>query len=113
MPLYLTRASYSPETWARLIENPEDRRTAARMELDAAGGTLHGLWYAFGRHDLYVLRELPDDVSMAAIAIKVAATGAVRDLETTHLLTVEETIEALQRAKTVKYRPPGSVEPGT
>src|ERR671919_335053 len=28
MPLYLTRFSYTPETWARLIGNPEDRRLA-------------------------------------------------------------------------------------
>ena len=108
MPLYLTRATYAPETWARLIDNPEDRRDAARRELEAVGGRLHGLWYAFGRHDLFVLRELPDDVSMAAIAIKVAASGAVRDIETTSLLTVEETIEALNRARAVAYRPPGA-----
>ena len=28
MPFYLTRFSYTPETWARLM-NPEDRRAAA------------------------------------------------------------------------------------
>src|SRR5205823_7455847 len=26
MPLYLSRFSYTPQTWARLIGNPEDRR---------------------------------------------------------------------------------------
>jgi hypothetical protein len=26
MPLYLSRFTYTPETWARLISNPEDRR---------------------------------------------------------------------------------------
>jgi hypothetical protein len=26
MPLYLSRFSYTPETWARLIGNPEDAR---------------------------------------------------------------------------------------
>ena len=24
MPMYLTRFSYTPETWARLVKNPED-----------------------------------------------------------------------------------------
>ena len=28
MPFYLTRFSYTPETWARLIKTPEDRRAA-------------------------------------------------------------------------------------
>lgn len=108
MPLYLSRATYAPETWAKLIEQPEDRRAAARRELEAVGGTLHGLWYAFGTHDLFVLREVPDDVAMAAIAIKVAASGAVRALDTIPLLTVEDTLAALERARDVAYRPPGS-----
>ena len=29
MAMYLTRFSYTPETWARLTKNPEDRRMAA------------------------------------------------------------------------------------
>src|SRR5688500_7463020 len=47
MPLYLTRFRYTPETWARLINNPEDRRTAAQQYIEAVGGKLHGFWYAF------------------------------------------------------------------
>ena len=53
MPLYLTRFSYTPETWARLIANPEDRRTAAQSYIESVGGTLLGFWYAFGTHDGY------------------------------------------------------------
>ena len=49
MPHYLTKFSYTPETWARLIGNPEDRRKAAQEYIESVGGTLHGFWYAFGR----------------------------------------------------------------
>jgi hypothetical protein len=42
MPLYLSRFSYTPETWARLIGNPEDRRTAAQSYIESVGGKLHG-----------------------------------------------------------------------
>ena len=38
MPLYLTRFSYTPETWARLAQKPEDRRDAASMYIEAVGG---------------------------------------------------------------------------
>ena len=31
MPFYLSRFSYTPETWARPINNPEDRREAAQL----------------------------------------------------------------------------------
>ena len=55
MPFYLTRFSYTPATWARLIKNPEDRRGAARQYIEAVGGTLQGFWYAFGEHDAFAL----------------------------------------------------------
>src|SRR6266566_2455802 len=64
MPLYLTRFSYTPATWAKLIKNPEDRRVAAKQYIEAVGGKLHGFWYAFGEHDGYTLWEAPDNVSM-------------------------------------------------
>jgi uncharacterized protein with GYD domain len=108
MALYLTKFSYTPETWARLIKNPEDRRKAATAYIEAVGGTLHGFWYAFGGHDGYTLWEAPDDVSMAAVAIALSSGGAISSLETTVLLTVEDTLEALGKAGQVQYRPPGT-----
>jgi uncharacterized protein with GYD domain len=108
MALYLTRFSYTPETWARLAENPEDRREAARSYIEAVGGTLHGFWYALGEYDGYNLWEAPDTVSMAAVAIAISGGGAISTFETTQLLTVEETLEALGKAKALGYRRPGA-----
>jgi uncharacterized protein with GYD domain len=108
MPLYLTRFSYTPETWARLIDNPEDRRTAAQTYIESVGGTLHGFWYAFGPHDGYNLWEAPDNVSVAAVVLAIGAGGALRSVETTVLMTVDETLDALRMAGQVRYRPPGA-----
>jgi uncharacterized protein with GYD domain len=108
MALYLTKFSYTPETWARLITRPEDRRAAATSYIESVGGKLHGFWYAFGSHDGYTLWEAPDNVSMAAVAIALSSGGAISSQETTVLLTVEETLEALGRASQVTYRPPGT-----
>ena len=108
MPLYLTKFSYTPETWARLIANPEDRRRAAQEYIESVGGRLHGFWYAFGPDDGYTLWEAPDNVSMAAVALALAGGGALRPLETTVLLTVEEALEALRKAEQVRYRAPGA-----
>ena len=108
MPLYLTRFSYTPETWARLIANPEDRRIAATEYIEAVGGKLHGFWYAFGEHDGYNLWEAPDNVSMAAVALAIGSGGALSSVETTVLMTIEETLEALQQAGSIRYRSPGS-----
>ena len=108
MPLYLSKFSYTPETWTRLVEKPEDRREAARSYIESVGGTLHGFWYAFGTHDGYNLWEAPDNVSMAAVALAISGGGALRSFETTVLMTVEETMDALQKAADVRYRPPGA-----
>jgi uncharacterized protein with GYD domain len=108
MPLYLSKFSYTPETWARMISNPEDRREAARSYIESVGGTLQGFWYAFGKHDGFALWEAPDNVSMAAVALAIGSGGALSSQETTILLTVDETIEALRKAADVQYRPPGA-----
>jgi uncharacterized protein with GYD domain len=108
MPLYLTRFSYTPETWARLIRNPEDRRTAAQSYIESVGGKLQGFWYAFGTHDGYTLWEAPDNVSMAAVALAISAGGALSSYETAVLLTVDETIDALRKAEQVQYQAPGA-----
>ena len=108
MPLYLSRFSYTPETWARLIANPEDRRQAAQAYIESVGGTLHGFWYAFGDHDGFNLWEAPDNVSMAAVALAISGGGALGSYETTVLLTVEEAMDAMRKAQDVGYRAPGA-----
>jgi len=108
MALYLSRFSYTPETWARLTGNPEDRRKAAQSYIESVGGKLHGFWYAFGAHDGYTLWEAPDNVSMAAVAVAISGGGALSSLETTVLLTVDETMDALRSAEQLNYRAPGA-----
>jgi len=108
MPLYLTKFSYTPATWGKLIGNPEDRREAAQAYIESVGGKLHGFWYAFGTHDGYNLWEAPDNVSMAAVALAITGGGALSSFETTVLLTVDDTIAALRKAGTIAYRAPGA-----
>jgi uncharacterized protein with GYD domain len=108
MPMYLTRFSYTPEAWARMIKNPEDRRAAAKQYIESVGGKLHGFWYAFGEYDGYNLWEAPDNVSVSAIVIAISAGGALKSCETTVLLTVEETLAALKKASSIAYRAPGT-----
>jgi uncharacterized protein with GYD domain len=106
MALYLTRFSQSAETWAKLIENPEDRRGPIGELAESIDGKLLGYWYAFGDGDGYTLFEAPDNVSIAAALATVAASGAVSNLSTTVLVSIEEMLEALGRAKSIKYQPP-------
>lgn len=106
MPTYMTAFSNTSESWAKLVNSPEDRRETLRPLIESLGGTLIGYWYAFGDVDGYLIYETPDDVTAASLLVQVAASGAVT-ASTTKLLTVEEMVDAMGRAGTVRYRPPG------
>jgi uncharacterized protein with GYD domain len=107
MPLYLTRFSYTPDAWTKLMQNPEDRRAAAKEYIESVGGKLHGFWYAFGDHDGYNLWEAPDNVSMAAVGIAISGGGALSSFQTTVLLCVEEALDAMRKASSIIYQRPG------
>jgi len=107
MSFYLMRFSYTPETWSKPIQNPEDRRDAAHAYIEQVGGTLHGFWYGFGEYDSYAIFEAPDNVSVTAASLDKKAGDALASVETTVLMTVEETLEALAKGKAIGYRRPG------
>jgi uncharacterized protein with GYD domain len=95
MAMYLAKFTHTHQAWVGLLANPEDRRETLAPFFHAAGGKLHGYWYAFGDADGYLLVELPDDIAAANKVIKAASSGAFASLATTKLLTVEEMLEAL------------------
>ena len=107
MPMFLTRFRYSPETWARLRQRPEDRTDAVRESMEAFGGKLHGFWYAIGEYDGIALWEAPSHVSVASSRIATMAAGAHLRLDTTVLLGVDEVLEALRQSSAIAYRAPG------
>ena len=107
MALYLVRFGYSSETWAALVQNPQDRRELLQSRMFAFGGRLHGFWYSLGEHDGYALTEFPDDVSVAAAHVAIEASGAFDHLDAVQLLTVEEMMVAMDRAGDVVYAKPG------
>jgi len=45
---------------------------------------------------------------MAAVALAITGGGALSSFETTVLLTVEETMDAMRKAEQIGYRPPGA-----
>jgi uncharacterized protein with GYD domain len=62
---------------------------------------------AFGEYDLVGLCDFPDNVSAAAFSISVAGKGAVKALHTTPLMSMDESVEAMKKASSSAYRPPG------
>ena len=105
MPLFLHQVSYTPEALARLIANPQDRSEAVRGPIEKLGGKIKDLYFAFGEHDALLITEMPDNVSAAAIALAFAAGGALRNCQTTALMSTAEAMDAMRKAASCGYKP--------
>jgi uncharacterized protein with GYD domain len=107
MPHYLIQAGYTPEAWKALLKQPENRQEAIRPVIEKLGGKIVNSWYAFGGDDIVAIVEMPDNVSAAALSLAEMAGGGLRSMKTTPLLELAEGLEAMKRAATSGYRPPG------
>ena len=105
MPKFLITAKYKPEGLKGLMkEGGTGRRKAVEQMAAGFGGRVESFYYAFGEADAYVVVDAPDNITAAAVALAVNASGAV-SLTTTPLMTPEEVDQATK--KSVTYRAPG------
>lgn len=107
MPAYLYQLAYTPESWATQVKNPQNRIEQVSPAVEALGGKILSAHYAFGKYDLIVLLEMPDNEAMAAFALAVAAGGAVKSARTTPLMAIDEGMRAMGKAGTSGYKPAG------
>jgi len=102
MPLFMYQAAYSSDSWAAQVKNPQNRvETVGRQLCEAGGGKFVGGWLSFGDYDLVLIADVPNNESMAAIAVAVAAGGKIRASKTTPLMTGAEGVAALRKADAV------------
>lgn len=105
MANYLFQLSYTPEAWAALVRNPQDRTKAVEGALAKLGGKIDRAWLAFGDYDVVGIMEMPDHIGAAAFSMAVAAGGACRSVRTTPLISFEEGVEAMKKAGECGYAP--------
>ena len=106
MGKYLFQASYTSEGLAGLVKEGGTGRKAALTEtIEGAGGAVESLYYAFGKNDLFITADLPDDTAATAVSLTIGSAGAL-SVSVTVLVTPEDVDEAIGRD--VPYRPPGA-----
>lgn len=106
MAKYMFRTKYTQTGLQGLLkEGGTGRRAALSQTIEGMGGALEGFYYALGDDDLILIAEVPDEATATAIALNVAAAGAL-EVSTTVLLS-PETIDAAVN-KSVPYRLPGA-----
>ena len=106
MKKYLIKGTYNADgTKGLMQEGGSGRKAAIEKMLSAMGGKVESFYYAFGKDDVILVVELSDDISAAAVGLRVNAAGLVR-ISMTVLLTPEDIDAACKQS--VSYRAPGA-----
>lgn len=106
MPRFLFEANYTPAGVKGVIKDGGSaRRDAIAKAVAALGGRVESFHFAFGAVDAYVIADLPDNATAAAMALAVGQSG-LASVRTIVLMTPEEVDGAVQ--KQVSYRGPGN-----
>jgi uncharacterized protein with GYD domain len=98
MAYYLFQASYQIDQIKSMVGNPQDRSESARKLIEGLGGKLHHIFFSFGEYDLVAIIEVPDNATMVAGSMAVAAAGTTSACKTTPLLTMEEAMQAMEKS---------------
>ncbi len=110
MPKFLYTVQYSSEGLSGLAaDGAAKRQRDVKAALKSLGGKLDAFYFCLGDNDAVLIADLPDEASAAAVSFVVSTAGLVT-LQTTRLLTMAETDDAIEKAKGARYRPPGGDE---
>jgi uncharacterized protein with GYD domain len=98
MRRFMFKVSYTKDGMQGVIKEGAASRQATIEKMAAGmGGSIASFDFAFGDTDVYVIAEMPDEITAAAVATAVAASGAA-SIDTVVLLSADDI---------APYRPPG------
>lgn len=107
MAKYLAKVSLNAEGMRLLRQQKAaGRRAAVTKFIEAAGGKVEAFYFAFGEDDVYLIVDLPENVTAAAVSLINNSAGNVRATYIP-LLTVEEMDRAVEKAATLPAPVPG------
>lgn len=100
--------TFKGETVNAMMARPSDRAAVVSKLCEAAGGRMEAYYAMFGAWDGFVIADVPDSKSAAAISLAVSGTGAFAHIETHEVLDAGELNDALATASRLSYTPPGA-----
>ena len=106
MAVYMTQFKYTSAAWSAMVSNPVNRRAGIEALLEKAGCRLIDLYYSFGEYDGVLLLEAPDETTAAAALMAAISPGHLSTTNTTALFTLDQGLEAMQKANSLTYEGP-------
>jgi len=105
MTKFLIKASYSPDGAKGVLSTGGTaRKQAVEKSINSLGGKMDCFYFAFGDADAYIIAQMPDAISAAALAMNVNGSG-LASVSTIMLLDPEDIDNAIKIS--VDYRGPG------
>jgi len=105
MPKYLFEITYTESGLQGVLkEGGYKQREVIENAIKSLNGWLEVVYFSFGETDLFVVAELPDNVSASSFSMIASSAGQAR-VKTIVLLSPDE-IERASK-KTINYHPPG------
>ena len=108
MPTFILRGRYSTPGIKGMVTKPQNRETAVRTLVEAAGGRMLHYYLTTGDKDFLVILHAPDTESAVTAAMVASASGAVTDLTTVQAWSAPEFSTLTERAGGIvsSYQPP-------
>ncbi len=101
MTIYITQGRYTDQAIQGFVAKPEDRATAVRKLMKAAGARMISYYVTLGEYDFLVISEGKDLTGMMGGLIAAAAGGGVTGLKTTVAMTTADAMKAMAGAKKI------------
>ena len=106
MTRYLIQETYTSQAAAALIKEPHDRMEVVRPIFESVGGKLEHYYVACNENTVYLVAELPDQESLAALVVAFQAGGGPMSVKATPIMTTKEAVDVFKKAGSFDYRPP-------
>ena len=107
MPKYLVEGRYTSDGLKGLVRQATSRRRVdIAKTIESAGGKLEAFYFAFGDAEFYIIFDVPDNVSAAALSV-VANQSRFVTSKITVLMTADEMDQAIKKTTAIEFLPPG------
>jgi uncharacterized protein with GYD domain len=107
MPKYLVEGRYTSDGLKGLAREASSRRRVdIAKTIESAGGKLEVFYFAFGDADFYIIFDVPDNISAAALSV-VANQSRFVTSKIIVLMTADEMDQAIKKSMTIEFLPPG------
>ena len=107
MAKYLIEETISPQAYAGMLQNPEDRSKVLNPLFEAAGCKLEQFYVSGIENKAYLIVESPDLDCVSIVGTNFMAGGAAASIRYIPLMPMPEVVDMCKKAASLGYRPPG------